>query len=190
MDGPRQPGEFEETPTNLGDILEFAGLSQPRVDALAADALPLQHISAQLGQGCHPVVDAHEAAAGQLPDRKFDDLLRRRKRTVGRLRNTLHDLLGVRRSIEQQGSRTDHHALVASTESVPAGPAMSAPAVTTETGPTESRSTKPRATKARSAKSRATPTGTARKSASEHPCSPSGKATSRMAGRQLVYLAP
>src|ERR1700722_4106469 len=193
MDGPRQPGEFEESPTNLGDILEFAGLSQPRVNALAADALPLQHISAQLSQGCHPVVDAHEAAAGQLPDRKFDDLLRRRKPTVGRLRNTLHDLLGVRRSIEQQGSRTDHHALVASTESVSAGSAMSAmsaPAVTTETGPTESRSAKPRATKARSAKPRAAPTGTARKSASEHPCSPSDKATSRLAGRQLVYLAP
>src|ERR1700722_18881143 len=196
MDGPRQPGEFEESPTNLGDILEFAGLSQPRVDALAADALPLQHIPAQLGQGCHPVVDAHEATTGQLPDRKFDDLLRRRKPTVGRLRNTLHELLGVRRSIEQQGSRTDHQSLAmpARSGSAPVPPetraakalsTLSAPAVTTE-----SRSAKPRAAKARSAKPRAAPTGTARKSASEHPCSPSVKATSRLAARQLVYQGP
>ena len=83
MDGPCQPGDLEESPTNLGDVPELAGLSQPRVDALATDAFPLQHVPAQLGEGCHPVVDAHEAAAGQLTDREFHDLLRRRERAFG-----------------------------------------------------------------------------------------------------------
>jgi hypothetical protein len=82
-------------------------------------------------------------------------------------------------------ARTGSAPMPSETGAANAWSAMSAPAVTTETGPTESR-----ATKARSAKPRATPTGTARKSASEHPCSPSDKATSRLAGHQLVYLAP
>jgi hypothetical protein len=83
MDGARQTGELEQAPTDLGDVAELSGMSQPRVNGLAADALPLQHIAAQLGQGGYPVTDADKAAAGQLADCQLDDLLRRRERTVG-----------------------------------------------------------------------------------------------------------
>ena len=151
VDGPRQTRELEQAPPNLGDVAELSGLGQPRVNALAADAPPLQHISAQLGQSGHPVTDGDEPAAGQLADRKLDDLLRRRERTVGGVVNALDELFGVSGPIEQQGGGTDDYAPAASTQAVPA-PAMSARAVPAETVLAEAGAAKARATEARSAK--------------------------------------
>ena len=129
--------------------------------------------SAQFGQGGDPVADRHETTAGQLANRKLDDLLGRRKRAVGRRRNTLNDLLGIGRPVEQQGRGADYHSLVAS-----AGSAMATPAVATpnrgppEAGTAKAGTTKAGTTKAGTTETGAAPTGTTGKSSTKHPCSP------------------
>ena len=54
VDRPCQPGQLEQAPPNLGDVFELAGLSEPRMDALAADALPLQHVFGPVRTGWRP----------------------------------------------------------------------------------------------------------------------------------------
>jgi hypothetical protein len=172
-DRARQTGDLEQLSADLEDVAELTGARQESVCGLAADTPPGQQVVAELGQGCHAVVDHHHAAAGEQANGQLRDFLRGSYRAVSRVGHPLDNLRGIGRTVEQQRrgdkGRTLERRATARTETAAetgtAGPAMT-PAVFAPTAA----ETAVAAKTARAAEAAPETTEAPKESVTRHPC--------------------